>query len=216
MNTISYFSEVTDPRVTGRCLHLLSGILMIGLCTYLTGGIDYKDMHLFALEHVAALGDTLSLPNGAPSEDTFRRVFERIKPSELEYCLSAYGKSVLEDLSEKQIVIDGKKQCGASPTSRGNKGLHILNAWVNENRFCIAQEKVQDKSNEITAIPELLSDIDIESAVVSIDAVGTQCDVAELIVREKGRYLLALKDNQHSLYDDVACAFKMNSGTRYF
>ena len=116
MNTISYFSEATDPRVTGRCLHLLLDILMIGLCTYLIGGTDYEDMHLFALERGSALGDMLSLPNGAPSEDTFRRVFERINPSELEYCLSAYGKSVLEDLSEKQIVIDGKKQCGASPT----------------------------------------------------------------------------------------------------
>lgn len=156
MNTISYFSEVTDPRVTGRCLHLLSDILMIGLCTYLTGGTDYEDMHLFALERGSALGDMLSLPNGAPSEDTFRSVFERIKPSELEYCLSTYGKSVLEDLSEKQIVMDGKKQCSASPTSRGNKGLYILNTWVSENRFCIAQEKVQDKSNEITTSPELL------------------------------------------------------------
>lgn len=121
MNTISYFSEVTDPRVTGHCLHLLSDILMIGLCTYLTGGTDYEDMHLLALERGSALGDMLSLPNGAPSEDTFKRMFERINPSELEYCLSAYGKSVLEDLSEKQIVIDGKKQCGASSTSRGNK-----------------------------------------------------------------------------------------------
>ena len=87
-------------------------------------------------------------------------------------------------------------------------------ALVSENRFCIAQEKVQEKSNEITAIPELLSDI--EDAVVSIDVMGTQRDVAELIVREKGHYLLALKDNQRSLYDDVACAFKMNSGTEIF
>ena len=111
-------------------MHLLSDILMIGLCTYLTGGTDYVDMYLFAKERGSELGDMLLLPNGAPSDDTFRRVFERIKPEELEHCLTSYGKSILDDLSEKQLVIDGKKQCGTSPTSRGNKALHILNAWV--------------------------------------------------------------------------------------
>ena len=80
MNTSNYFSEVTDPRVTGRCLPLLSDILMIGLCTYLTGGTDYEDMRLFALERGEMLNDLLSLPNGVPSEDTFERVFQRIEP----------------------------------------------------------------------------------------------------------------------------------------
>ena len=96
---------------------------MIGLCTYLTGGTDYVDMHLFAKERGSALGDMLSLPNGAPSDDTFRRVFKHIKPEELEHCLTSCGKSILDDLSEKQLVIDGKKQHGTSPTSRGNKAL---------------------------------------------------------------------------------------------
>ena len=168
-------------------MHLLSDILMIGLCTYLTGGTDYVDMHLFAKERGSELGDMLLLPNGAPSDDTFRRVFERIKPEELEHCLTSYGKSILDDLSEKQLVIDGKKQCGTSPTSRGNKGLYILNAWVSENCFCIAQKKVEDKSNEITAIPEILSDIDIENAVVSIDAMGTQRDIAGLRLQDEPR-----------------------------
>lgn len=212
MNPSVYFSGVTDPRVTGRCLHQLSDILMIGLCTYLTGGTDYEDMRLFALERGEQLKDMLSLPNGVPSEDTFERVFQRIEPSELEYCLRSYGRSILSDLSEKQIVIDGKKQRGASPSSRGNKGLYILNAWVSENRFCLSQEKVEDKSNEITAIPEVLSDIDIEDAVVSIDAMGTQREIAELILEKKGHYLLAAKSNQKSLYEDIECAFKVNSG----
>ena len=188
-------------------MHLLSDILLIGLCTYLTGGTDYVDMHLFAKERGSELGDMLSLPNGAPSDDTFRRAFERINPEELEHCLRSYGNSILDDLSEKQIIIDGKKQCGTSPTSRGNKGVYILNAWVSENCFCIAPKKVQDKSNEITAIPEILSDIDIEDAVVSIDAMATQREIAGLIVQ------LAVKENQRSLYEDIECAFKMNFGT---
>lgn len=211
-----YFSEVTDPRVTGRCLHLLSDILMIGLCTYLTGGSDYEDMRMFALERGSELGDMLSLPNGVPSTDTFERVFSRIHPSDLEYCLRSYGKSILEDLSEKQIVIDGKKQCGASPRSRGNKGLYILNAWVSENRFCVAQEKVEDKSNEMTAIPEILSGIDITDAVVSMDAMGTQREIAELIVRSSGHYFLAVKENQRSLHEDIMCAFRVKACTDFY
>lgn len=208
----SYFSGVRDPRVTGRCLHLLSDILLIGLCTYLTGGSDYQDMRLFGLERSSQLGDMLSLPNGVPSEDTFERVFKSICPKELERCLRCYGQSILSGLSEKQIVIDGKKQRGVSPTTQGNQGLYLLNIWVSENRFCIAQEKVEDKSNEITAIPQALDGIDIEDTVVSIDAMGTQREIAGLIVEKKGHYLLALKTNQKSLFEDVECAFKVHSG----
>ena len=97
-----------------------------------------------------------------------------------------------------------------------NKGLYILNAWVSENRFCIAQEKVEDKSNEITAIPEILSDIDISDAVVSIDAMGTQREIAELIVRSGGHYLLAVKENQRSLCEDMECAFRVKSHTDFY
>lgn len=207
-----YFSEVSDPRVTGRCLHLLSDILWIGLCTYLTGGSDYQDMYLFAHERGSELGNLLSLPNGIPSVDTFERVFRSIKPEELEACLRSHGQSILADLSEKQIAIDGKKQRGVSPTTRGNKGLYLMNAWVCENRFCLSQEKVEDKSNEITAIPSIIEGIDIRDAVVSIDAMGTQREIAELITDNGGHYLLALKNNHKSLYEDVECAFKVHSG----
>jgi len=214
MNTSvsSYFSEVSDPRVVGRCSHLLSDILLIGLCTYLTGGSDYADMRLFGLERGSCLGEMLSLPNGVPSEDTFERVFKNIVPEELEACLRSYGHSILCELSEKQIVIDGKKQRGVSPTTRGNKGLYLLNVWVSENRFCIAQEKVEDKSNEITAIPCVLDTIDISGSVVSIDAMGTQREIADLIVEKNAHYLLGLKNNQKSLFEDVECAFKVHSG----
>ena len=105
----AYFSEISDPRVQGRCLHLLSDILLLGLCTYLTGGTDYQDMRLFGIERSSTLGDLLSLPNGVPSEDTFERVFKSIVPGELQSCLHKYGLSILSELAEKQIVIDGKK-----------------------------------------------------------------------------------------------------------
>jgi hypothetical protein len=132
-----YFDSIPAPRVVGRCDHLLCDILVIGICTYLTGGSDYQDMHLFGKERGKELSDILSLPNGFLSVDTFERVFKRIDSQALEDCLRSYDKAFLSDLSEKQVILDGRKQCGASPTSRGNSGLYLLNARVSENRFCI-------------------------------------------------------------------------------
>jgi predicted transposase YbfD/YdcC len=208
-----YFKEVKDPRVTGRCDHLLSDILIIAICTYITGGVDYEDMYLFGKERGEQLkGSVLELPNGAPSPDTYRRVFNRLAVESLKTCLTLHGKEILNSLAEKQIILDGKKLKGVSPTSRGNSGCYILNAWVGENRICVEQQKVEDKSNEITAIPNVLNALDIEDAVVSIDAMGTQTEIAKLIREKKGHYFLAVKGNQKGLLDDMECAFKMHQG----
>lgn len=118
------------------------------------------------------LEGVLELPNGIPSHDTFNRVLQLIDPKYLSECLDKDGVAILGSVSGKQIAIDGKKLKGVSPRSKGNQGLYILNAWVCENRVCIGQEKVGDKSNEITAIPKLLKQLDIEETVVSIDAIG--------------------------------------------
>jgi predicted transposase YbfD/YdcC len=211
----SYFSEVEDPRVIGRCWHLLSDILMISLLTYLTGGTDYQDMHLFAQERGHEFEGLLQLPNGAPSPDTFERVFKKIESESLQNCLDSYGREILENLSEKQIVLDGKKLKGVSPKSKGNSGLYILNAWVSENRFCIGQKKVEEKSNEITAIPEILESLDIEEAVVSIDAIGAQTKIAAQIIEQKGHYFLSVKGNQQGLLEDLEHAFKVSKGSQF-
>ncbi|MDR1103585.1 MAG: transposase family protein, partial [Tannerella sp.] len=123
MKTSNCFSEVTDPCVTGRCLHLLSDILLTGLCTYFNGRFRYQDMRLSGLECGSSPGDLLSLPHGVPSEDTFERVFKSINPDKPKSCLHVYGNHILTDLSGKQIVTDGKKQRGVSPATRGNRGL---------------------------------------------------------------------------------------------
>ena len=101
--------------------------------------------------------------------------------------------------SEKQIVLDGKKLKGVSPGSKGNSGLYILNAWVSENSLCVGQEKIDDKSNEITAIAKMLDSLDLEEAVVSIDAIGTQTKIAEQIRHKQGHYILSVKSNQQEL-----------------
>ena len=211
----SYLSGIEDFRIEKKCLHKLSDILFIGLFTYLSNGEDYEDMVLFAKTHKEFLKPYLSLPNGIPSHDTFRRVFSMLEPDLLRQCLQDYGKDFVGLLSEKQICVDGKKLKGVSPTSRGNKGLYIVNAWVSENRLCIGQEKVEDKSNEITAIPSLIEELDITDAVVSIDAIGCQRDIAAQIKSKRGHYLLALKENQGSLYEDAVFGFKTNSANSF-
>ena len=208
-----YFEGIEDPRVVGRCDHLLSDILIIAICTYITGGADYEDMYLFGKERGEQLkGSILELPGGAPSSDTYRRVFNSLEVPSLKKCLELHGKEILSGLAEKQIILDGKKLKGVSPTSKGNAGLYILNAWVGENRICVAQGKVGEKSNEITAIPQVLESLDIEDAIVTIDAIGTQTGIAELIRRKKGHYLLSVKGNQKGLLDDLESAFKIHSG----
>lgn len=150
----------------------------------------------------------MELPNGVPSHDTFRRVFQLLDVKELKDTLAKHGKEILSILAEKQICIDGKKLRGVSPTTQGTEGLFIVNAWVSENRLCIGQEKVADKSNEITAIPLLLNQLDLTDALVSLDAMGCQTVIANQIRQQKGHYLLALKANQGELFDEVSCAFK--------
>lgn len=205
-----YFSELPDPREECKCKHKLSDILLIGLFTYLSNGEDYEDMRLFGLTKGHLLPEYLSLPNGVPSHDTFNRVFQLLDCSVLKKCLTDHGKELIDILSEKQICIDGKKLKGVSPTSRGNQGLYIVNAWVSENRICIGQQRVEDKSNEIEAIPTLLKEIDLTDALISIDAIGCQKEIAKQIKEQGGHYLLAVKKNQKELYEDISCAFMAN------
>ena len=200
----NYLSTVKDHK----CKHKLSDILFIGLSTCLSNGEDYVDMVLFGKTHKTFLQEYISLSDGIPSEDTFERVFAAVEPDVLRICLNDYGKDVVGLLREKQICLDGKKLKGVSPATRDNRGLYVLNAWVVENRICVGQKRVEDKSNEITAIPALIEQLDIKDAVVSIDAIGCQQDIAEQIVKKGGHYLLALKTNQRELYDDTECGFK--------
>ena len=204
------FSTIPDPRVVGRCSHKLTDILMIALCTLIADGEDFEDMVVFCEEKEELLRSFLELPNGIPSHDTFNRVFQVIDYQCLGACLGQYGKELLSIVAEKQICIDGKKLRGVTPTKRGNHGLYILNAWVSENRLCIGQSKVEDKSNEITAIPVLINQLDLKDSTVSIDAIGCQKDIATAIRGKEAHYFLSVKKNQPDLFEEVSEAFKYN------
>jgi predicted transposase YbfD/YdcC len=201
---------IRDFRQIGKTKHLLSDVVLTGLFTLVTNGHDYADMVIFAKTHGKKLKKYLKYPNGIPSHDTFERVFSTIAPNHFINLLISYSQCFMDTLAEKQINIDGKKLRGVSPKSKGNSGLYLLSAWVSENRLCVGQQKVEDKSNEITAIPVLLSALDITSAIVSIDAIGCQTEIVNQICEQQGEYLISLKGNQGSLLQDVESAFQLD------
>jgi predicted transposase YbfD/YdcC len=207
-NLISLLSKVPDPRVQGRCEHRLSDILAIALCCIIAKGETFEDMEEYGIQNKVFLETFLSLPAGIPSHDTFRRVFGILESKSLSSFLANYSGLLLCSLVEKQICLDGKKLRGATPTKQGESGIYLLNAWVAENQLCVYQERVEDKSNEITAIPKVLAALDITDALVSIDAMGCQKDIAKEIKEKGGHYLFALKENQGTLYQDTLYAFK--------
>jgi predicted transposase YbfD/YdcC len=206
----SIFSGVEDPRVVGRCLHKLSDILFISFCTLLSNGEDFEDMEEFGYQREVWFKEVLELPNGIPSHDTFNRVFQAIDPSSLKQLLDRDGRQLLDCLEKKQLVLDGKKLKGVSPKSKGNNGLWILNAWVAENKLCIGQIRVDGKSNEIKAIPELLDELEVSGATITIDAIGCQRTIASKIIESKANYLLAVKGNQGTLLEMIKEAFVDN------
>lgn len=205
----SIFDSIADHRVTGRCTYLLSDLLSIALLTYICNGEDYVDMAAFAATRAREFG-LLQNCSSSPSPDTFERLMSAVEPKEIERCLVESGKQFLSSLAEKQVVIDGKKLRGTNPTSRANEGDYVLNAFVSENQLLIGQLAINNKENEITAYPELLDKLDIEDAIISIDAMGTQVAVVEKILEKKAHYFLAAKDNQKYLHEAIIQSFKYN------
>jgi predicted transposase YbfD/YdcC len=198
-----FFSGLHDRRVTGRCGHDLLDVVLIVLCGTIAGADDFVSIADWARSKEAWLRDRLGLrlANGIPSHDTLTRVFALIDPGQFHDGFLAWVAVVAGRLKVKQIPIDGKalrgSRKGASPA------LHVVSAWATEAGLTLAQVRAEEKSNEITAIPELLEMLDISGALVSIDAAGCQKEIAERIVTAKGDYLLAVKGNQPRLYEDI-------------
>jgi len=196
---------IKDPRRRyGNIRHKLADILVIGLCTIMCKGEDFTDMEDFGNEREEWLKTFLELPNGIPDSDTFRRVFERINPGELSNAL--YDWLGAEREKRGVIAIDGKTICGSK--NAVHKAYHVVSAFVTENQITLGEITVDEKSNEITAIPKLLDLIDVSGATVTIDAMGCQTEMARKITDKKADYCLALKGNQTSLHEDVKLYFE--------
>jgi predicted transposase YbfD/YdcC len=204
---MEYFSELPDRRIQRKCRHEFMDIILIVLCGTIVGADDFVSIELFAKAKEKWFKERLGLklPEGIPSHDTLNRVFATIRPNEFQKCFLNWVADVTDTLKLKQIPIDGKTMRGSkkkTSTSAG-KATHIVSAWASEQGLTLAQVKTDEKSNEITAIPELLNLLDISGALVSIDAMGCQKEIATQIVEKEGDYLLAVKENQPRLLEDI-------------
>jgi len=189
-----YFAHLPDPRhETRNKLHKLHDILLIVLCAVLSGVEDWVGMEAFAAEKEAWLRGFLDLPNGIPSHDTLSDVLGRIDPVAFRAAFTAWATAALPGLGEEQICIDGKAVRGSRDGA--NPAVQLVSAFAGQARWVLAQQAVAEQSNEITAIPDLLALLDLQGAVVSIDAMGCQKAIAQTIVEAGADYVLALKDN---------------------
>jgi len=199
--------ESFDVRQQGKVKHKLHEIIGISFFAMVANANDPEDIQHFGEEHEEFLKEYFVLKHGIPSHDTIQRAFEMVSPEYLQGFQRKFNELLNSNEGEKVrkiLAIDGKTQCGNG--NAGQKANHIVSA-VDENGFCLGQERVDDKSNEITAIPELLNNLNIKGHIVTTDAMGTQRDIVKQIRRKKADYVLALKGNQHSLHDDVKLYF---------
>lgn len=203
---MEHFGNIPDPRIERKKLHKLQDIIFITIAATICGIDTWEDMEEWAEIREDWLKTILELPNGIPSHDTINRVFSLIDPHAFQECFVGWVKSVSKITDGQVISIDGKRMCN-SGESGGKSMIHMVSAWSNANNMVLAQQKVGDKSNEITAIPALLDMLYIKGCIVTIDAMGCQKTIAKAITDKNADYILAVKDNQGHLLDDIKEAF---------
>jgi predicted transposase YbfD/YdcC len=202
-----HFANLNDPRVDRRRRHEFIDLLVIGICTVICGGDDFPSMEAFGKAKESWLRTFLELPNGIPSHDTFWRVFSALDPEQFQACFLEWMAAISDVTQGEIIALDGKQLRRSHDKSNGKAAIHMVSAWATNNRLVLGQVKVDEKSNEIKAIPELLRRLDLQGCLVTIDAMGCQVDIADLIVDGGGDYLFSLKGNQSNLHEDVVLLF---------
>jgi predicted transposase YbfD/YdcC len=204
---IHHFSSIKDPRINRQKKHQLQDIFFISLCAMICGADNWVAIEEFGLAKEEWFTELLGLEHGIPSHDTFGEVYAAIDTNQFSDCFSRWVAD-LASLTEGEIIaIDGKCLRRSLDKASKKAAIHMVSAWAQQNNLVLGQVKVDDKSNEITAIPKLLARLDIAGAVVTIDAMGCQKKIAEQIKWQGGDYVLSLKGNQGSLHDDVKTFF---------
>ena len=203
----AHFADLPGPRVERTKEHRLVDILTIGLCAVLCGADGWTDMEAFGRAKAPWLRTFLALPSGIPSHDTFGRVFARLDPDAFGRCFAAWVQAVAPETLGHLRAIDGKTLRGSHDRANGRAPLHLVSAWAGASGLVLGQVAVDDKSNEITAIPVLLRLLDLEGCTVTIDALGCQTAIAAQSVAQGGDDVLALKDNQPALHEEVRLTF---------
>lgn len=212
------FEGLDDPRIERTKLHQLLDIITIAICAVICGADDWSEIELFGHAKRPFFESFLPLPNGIPSHDTFNRVFARLNPEQFQRCFLAWVQELVRATSGQVkgvVAIDGKRVCGSRDTPNGKGAIQMVSAWARDNGMVLGQVKVDDKSNEITAIPTLLSLLDLEGCIVTIDAMGCQKEIAAAITDGGGDYVLALKGNHSVLHEDVITTFNEGMATQF-
>lgn len=205
---INHFGDLEDPRRAQGTRHRLLDIIVIAICAVICGADGWQDVETFGRAKQDWLGSFLELPHGIPSHDTFGRVFTRLDPEQLEACFRSWIAAVFAPSEGQVVAVDGKALRRSHDSSCGKAAIHMISAWATCDELVLGQLKVDDKSNEISALPALLRLLDLEDCIVTIDAMGCQTAIAETILGQRADYVLALKQNQGRLYGDVALAFE--------
>jgi len=203
----SFFETIEDHRHHNK-LHKLIDIIIIAICAVVAGADTYEQIENFGRKRKKWLSKFLELPHGIPSHDTFGRFFERMNPGEFQDCFKRWIASVTEQTKGQVIAIDGKTLRRSHNKSDDKKAIHMISAWASSNQIVLGQLKTNEKSNEITAIPHLLKLLDISGCIITIDAMGTQKNIAQTIIKKDADYVLALKENHKTLYTDTELFFR--------
>jgi predicted transposase YbfD/YdcC len=198
-----HFGDLTDPRIERSRLHDLLDLIAISICAVVAGADTWDDIEDFGKAKNDWLKTFLTLPNGIPSHDTFRRLFERLDPDEFQKGFLSWIEALHEATERQVIAIDGKTLRRSFDRAKGQSALHMVHAWATANHLLLGQVAVDEKSNEITAIPKLLKILEIAGAIVTIDAMGCQKEIARTIRSRKADYVLALKANHEKLFEQV-------------
>src|SRR3990167_9429669 len=198
----SHFGKLKDPRIDRKKLYPLVEILFVVLCGSICGAESWRDFVLFGKAKIDFLKQYYSFSNGIPCKDTLARLFSSFDPGEFKACFIEWVQS-LQTILNQVIAIDGKTLCNSFDLKTDKSAIHMVSAFATEARLILAQQKVDAKSNEITAIPKLLDLLDLKGQIITIDAMGTQKAIAKQIIEKEGDYILALKGNQGTLNNNV-------------
>src|SRR3954465_13777394 len=202
------FAGLADPRATRRCDHRLIDILVIAVSAVIACAESWEDIELYGRSKLAWLKTFLALPNGIPSHDTFRRVFMRLNADAFEACFARWAQSLMGEVEREVVAIDGKTVRRSGSRRHDHGPLHLVSAWASDQGLVLGQREVDGKSNEITAIPELLDTLHLDGSIVTLDAMGCQKDIAARIRAQRADYLLGLKANHGRAFEAVRDHFE--------
>ena len=205
---VDHFEALDDPRIEHCKRHQLLDIIAIAICAVICGAESWVHVELFGKSKEEWFRTFLELPHGIPSHDTFGEVFSRLDPEQFQRCFMDWAQAVADLLPGEIVAIDGKTVRRSHDRNAGKRAIHLVSAWASANMLTLGQVKTEEKSNEITAIPQLLQMLELEGCIVTIDAMGCQKGIAQGILDRGADYVLALKENQGRLHQDVRDLFE--------